>query len=98
MTLSSTEDGYAECTAVIRNEEGLHMRPAMRFVDCANSFQSQISVAKADMSVDGKSIMQITTLAAGKGVELKISARGHDARQAVRALADLVENEMSSEK
>ena len=46
----------------IRNPEGLHMRPAMQFVDLANSFESDISVGHQDTIVDAKSIMQMTVL------------------------------------
>jgi len=77
----------------IRNPEGLHMRPAMQFVDCANGFHSQISIQKDSQRVDGKSIMQVTMLAATKGTKLKIIAEGEDASQAIEALATLIENE-----
>ena len=34
----------SEVTVEIRNENGLHMRPAMRFVDVATRFRSEISI------------------------------------------------------
>jgi len=76
----------------IRNAEGLHMRPAMQFVDVANRFESEISVSSGDNSVDGKSIMQMSMLAATCGTKLKIKADGTDAQQAVEALRELVED------
>lgn len=96
MSPSPTQDNrdIAECIVEIRNHDGLHMRPAMQFVDCANGFRSQIQVANAEQSVDGKSIMQMTMLAATKGTKLKITAMGEDAREAVDALADLIEREI----
>ena len=87
----------AEKIVEIHNEEGLHMRPAMKFVDCANSFDSKITVSKGSLVVDGKSIMQVTTLVAGKGTQLKISATGSDAREAVNALATLIDEIPGSE-
>jgi phosphotransferase system HPr (HPr) family protein len=75
----------------IKNAEGLHMRPAMKFVDIANRFESEINVSNGEMSVDGKSIMQISMLAATCGTKLKVTAKGPDARKAVDALKDLVE-------
>jgi len=81
----------------IRNPEGLHMRPAMQFVDLANSFDSDISVSHQDVSVDAKSIMQMTMLAATCGTRLKITATGADAGQAIQALQDLVENKFSDD-
>ncbi len=76
----------------IRNPEGLHMRPAMQFVDLANSFESDISVGHQDVNADAKSIMQMTMLAATCGTRLKITAVGPDASRAVEALQDLANN------
>lgn len=76
----------------IRNPEGLHMRPAMQFVDLANSFESDISVSHQDVDADAKSIMQMTMLAATCGTRLKIVAVGPDASCAVEALQDLANN------
>jgi phosphotransferase system HPr (HPr) family protein len=75
----------------IKNAEGLHMRPAMKFVDIANRFESEINVSNGEMSVDGKSILQISMLAATCGTKLKVTAKGPDARKAVDALKELVE-------
>ena len=86
-----SEEAY-EIEVEIRNPEGLHMRPAMQFVDLANSFESTISVGHQDISVDAKSIMQMTMLAATCGTRLKIVAVGSDADRAIEALRDLVAN------
>jgi len=75
----------------IKNTDGLHMRPAMKFVDIANRFESEINVSNGETNVDGKSIMQISMLAATCGTKLKVTAKGPDARQAVNALQELVE-------
>jgi len=85
------EKVVCETEVEIKNAEGLHMRPAMQFVDIANRFDSDITVSNAETSVDGKSIMQISMLAATCGSKLKIRAEGPDAQQAVNALSELVE-------
>jgi phosphocarrier protein HPr len=81
------------CTvnATIINKLGLHARPAMSFVDLAGTFQSAITVRKDETSVDGKSIMQMMMLAAGKGSVLEILAEGPDAAAACKALKALVD-------
>jgi phosphocarrier protein len=84
-----------EIEVEIRNPEGLHMRPAMQFVDVANSFRSDISVSHQDIHADAKSIMQMTMLAATCGTRLKITAAGPDAVQAIQALRVLVENKFA---
>jgi len=77
----------------IKNAEGLHMRPAMKFVDVANRFESEINVSNGETSVDGKSIMQISMLAATCGTKLKVTAKGPDATKAIDALKTLVEEQ-----
>lgn len=85
------ENMVHEADIEIKNAEGLHMRPAMRFVDVANRFASDIAVSNAETKVDGKSIMQISMLAATCGTKLKVRAEGPDAREAIDALRELVE-------
>jgi phosphocarrier protein HPr len=80
-----------ETTVQIRNTDGLHMRPAMQFVDTANQFDCDIIVSNGDNRVDGKSIMQISMLVATCGTRLKIKAEGQDAEKAINALQELVE-------
>ncbi len=92
MSVPSTGQNSAEREVIIRSAEGLHMRPAMQFVDCANGYVSEVTVSKADQTVDGKSIMQMTMLAATAGTRLVIRARGRDAEEAVAALAQVLEN------
>ncbi len=80
-----------EINVEIKNSDGLHMRPAMLFVDVASRFRSDIKVSNGDTEVDGKSIMQMTMLAATVGAKLKITADGVDAEEALEALRELVE-------
>lgn len=79
---------------VVVNKLGLHARPAMQFVDLANQFKSEVKVEKFGedpMEVDGKSVMQMITLAATEGTPMRITADGADAEQAVQSLAELFE-------
>jgi len=97
-----TEEDTSEKAAVqseitIKNADGLHMRPAMQFVDIASQFDCDITVSNEQTSVDGKSIMQMSMLAATCGTKLKISAAGPDAEKAVEALKQLVEVRMFDE-
>ena len=70
---------------------GMHARPAMAFVDLANTFKAGVTVRKGSQAVDGKSIMQMSMLAATCGTRLKITAEGPDADKAIEALRELVE-------
>ena len=89
-----SESSY-EIEVVVRNPEGLHMRPAMQFVDLANAFDAEISVSNQDTTVDAKSIMQMTMLAATCGTRLKIRAEGVDARKAIASLQELLDQIVS---
>ncbi len=73
------------------------MRPAMQFVDIASQFKSDIKVSNGETTVDAKSIMQMTMLAATFGSKLKITAAGDDAEPAIKALHDLVETRLFDE-
>ena len=78
----------------VPNDEGLHARPVMLFVDLASKYQSKVSVrnlTRQGEEVDGKSAMQMMLLEASKGCVLKITVRGDDAREALDSLVALVE-------
>ena len=77
--VDTLSDRICETQVTIKNTNGLHMRPAMQFVDIASTFEAEITVSNKDTSVDGKSIMQMTMLAATPGTVLKIKAAGADA-------------------
>jgi phosphocarrier protein HPr len=79
-----------EREAKIVNLEGLHARPAARIVRLASTFNSDIEICKDGVGVNGKSIMGVMMLAAECGSSITIRAKGPDAEQAAKALAELV--------
>ena len=78
------------CELTIPNEEGLHARPAAKFVKLANQFSSEIWVEKDDEEINGKSIMGLMMLAAAKGSVIRVSAEGDDAETALERISELV--------
>jgi phosphocarrier protein HPr len=74
----------------IINAHGLHMRPSTRFVTLAGTFQADVEVEYEGTRANGKSILDMTTLAAPCGAWLELEARGPDAAPALAALAELV--------
>jgi len=86
-----------QITVEIKNADGLHMRPAMQFIDLASRFESEVSVSNGQTVADGKSIMQMSMLAATCGTRLEIRAEGPDADKAVEALRELVEVKLFGE-
>ena len=74
----------------IRNKMGLHARPAAQFVKRASKFKCDIWVEKDDEPVNGKSIMGLMMLAAGRGEMIKLTTEGADAEEAMTDLEELV--------
>lgn len=76
----------------LKNEAGLHARPASMFVKEASKYASIIKVIKDEQEFNGKSIMSILSMGAGKGSRITIVAEGEDEAKAVEALKNLVQN------
>ena len=83
-----------EKMVVIKNKQGLHARPAALFVQIANKFDCDITVTKGKTKVNGKSIMGIMMLEAGRGTRVTISANGDNAERAVNELEELLSSEV----
>ena len=81
---------HAEREVRIRNKLGMHARAAVKFVQTANTFKSEVKVVKDDQEANGKSIMGLLTLVAAHGVTMTVVCDGDDAAAAVTALAELV--------
>ena len=79
-----------ERTVEIVNKNGLHARPAAEIVKLSAKFQSEITIVRDDLEVNGKSIMGVMMLAAEYGSSITIRANGPDAELAAQALAALV--------
>jgi phosphocarrier protein HPr len=75
----------------IKNKLGLHARAAAKLVHCAARFRSDIKIRKGDEEVDGKSILGILLLAAGRGTIITIKANGEDEAAAVEAIEKLID-------
>ena len=80
----------AEATVLVANRLGLHARPAAEFVKLSSRFDSEITLEKEGLTVNGKSILGVMMLAAEFGSRLRIRARGEDAARAVEELSGLV--------
>jgi len=83
-----------ECKIKICNPLGLHARAAAQLVRLAGTFHSTIKLTRSDNQVvaDAKSILSVLTLAAAKGVELKISVEGTDEPEAIQAIEEIFKN------
>ena len=90
MAETGQNDGEVLSRLKIRNKLGLHARAAVKFVQLASQFKSDVKVSKDGQDANGKSIMGLLTLVAACGMEIEVVAVGSDAEQAVAALSALV--------
>ncbi len=73
----------------ITNPLGLHLRADDQFVRVTRSFRSEVWVTFNGVTVNGKSILELTTLAAESGAMIDVEVRGPDAEETTAALAEL---------
>ncbi|MBN8930298.1 MAG: serine kinase [Rhodospirillales bacterium 69-11] len=75
----------------IPNKRGLHARAAAKFVTLAETFGASVDVLRDGQCVSARSIMGLMMLGAGRGAQIELRADGWDAKEALEALAALVE-------
>ena len=79
----------------IKNNHGLHARPATFFIQKANSYKSSIWVEKEDCRVNAKSLLGVLSLGIVQGTEITIIADGVDEAEAIDGLVALIESEFA---
>jgi phosphocarrier protein HPr len=87
----------AERDVTILNTLGLHVRPSAAMAGMAAKFKCSVSVVKDGQAVNAKSSIDLLTLAAVAGTELRLRAEGDDAREAVEALAALIQTKFGED-
>ena len=77
-----------ESKVVVSNQLGLHARAAAQLVRLANEFQSEVVIRRPDngATADAKSILDLLTLAASKGIEVAVRVEGVDEKEALPAV------------
>ena len=82
----------AEAEYDIINALGLHARAAAQLVKVANRFVSEVHLECEGQRVNGKSIMGVLMLAAGKGTRVKVECKGDDADVCLEEIRTLIAN------
>lgn len=81
------------CEITIINKLGLHARAAAKFVGVASRFPCQVRLGRSCESlIDGKSIMAVMMLAAGKGTAIHLHTEGEQDEDAMQAIVALINN------
>jgi phosphocarrier protein len=74
---------------IVQNKMGVHARPAAMIVRITNRFKADVLVEKDGEQVNGKSIMGLMMLAAGRGSKVKFIATGADAGEMLAEIEQL---------
>ena len=85
-------------SAQIVNKLGMHARASAKFVTLAAQFKSDVTLGRNGQNANGKSIMGIMMLAAGKGSQVELTVNGDDEDQALEALMGLIANRFGEEE
>ncbi len=84
-------------TFTLKNKLGLHARAAATIVNVSSRYDSSVFLEKDGKKIDGKSILDILTLACPMGSHITVEADGLDAGDVMRELEELVENKFGEE-
>ena len=76
----------------VKNQVGLHARPATFCIQKANEFKSSVWVEKEERRVNAKSLLGVLSLGIVGGTNIRIIADGVDEQAAVDSLVKLVES------
>ncbi|MEY2633469.1 MAG: hypothetical protein RIR00_2123 [Pseudomonadota bacterium] len=74
----------------IINKLGLHARASAKLTQLAGKFAAEVWLEKGSRRVNGKSIMGVMMLAAGKGSKITVETVGGDEQAAMDALLALI--------
>lgn len=85
-------------TVSIVNKLGMHARASAKFVTLASQFRSDVTLGRNGQQANGKSIMGIMMLAAGKGSQVSLTVEGEDEDVALGALTELIANRFGEDE
>jgi phosphocarrier protein HPr len=78
-------------TVTVTNANGMHLVPCSLVAKLARQFAGDVHVHKGDLGVDAKNVLELMTLGAAQGTELRLTATGGDAEAALDRLVELFE-------
>lgn len=79
---------------VIKDEQGIHARPAGLFVKEAASCESRITISKDGKEVDAKRILGVMGLGVKKDQKIILKAEGSDEDQAIEKLSKFLQENL----
>jgi phosphotransferase system HPr (HPr) family protein len=86
------EHSMRKKTFIVKEEHGIHARPAYKIADTCRHLDSKVTLCKGCEEADGCSILQVMLLAANKGSEIEVIVEGGNEEASILQIADLFEN------
>ncbi len=78
----------------IKNENGLHARPAVQFVNMSEKFKSNITLTNNSKCASGKGLFAVMGLGIKCGDNIEIECNGPDEAEARKALEKFLKNNL----
>ncbi len=85
-------------TITIQNKLGLHTRATIKLVELVNAFDAQIIITHNGKQADAGSVLGLLVLETCFGQEIEIEAKGPEAKKAMQAVTELIENKFLEEE
>lgn len=79
-------------TFIIKNEQGLHMRPASIMTKAMNAYKCDVTIVKNGLEINGKSIMLVMSACIKYGTEIEVRCNGEDEELAMSKITELIES------
>ena len=79
-------------TVTVKNETGLHLRPAGVLCRTAMLYKSHITLAYGNTVANAKSVLSVLGAGVKPGYELEITCEGMDEQEALNASVELFES------
>ncbi len=82
----------AEKNVVIKNDTGLHARPAAALVQFVKNISGDVELIKDGKVANAKSIFNVMSLGVAKGTEITVRVGGANAEEDVNRVVEFIEN------
>ena len=77
---------------ILKNETGMHARPASELAKIASSFKSNIKLIVNEKEFNAKSVLNIMSAGIKQNTEIEIKCDGEDEIEAIKRIEELFEN------
>ncbi|AUI61306.1 dihydroxyacetone kinase phosphoryl donor subunit DhaM [Amycolatopsis sp. BJA-103] len=88
---SGAQDGESSVELTLRNDVGLHARPAAVLVRSIAGLDAQVTVRLGEETADANSVLALMALGARQGDRIEVRAKGAQAEEALTKVKDLVD-------